>query len=364
MKARLIYYVAAVLTIIGCSSDGGNDSGPGTGVGSGGNNVGAEYFYWSIPVAEVVDGGPGKDGIPSIDNPIFYQANDPRVDVYMKPDDIIIGVIRDGEVRAYPHRILDWHEIVNDEIDGEKFSLNYCPLTGSAFAWESKVKNQESTFGVSGLLYNTNLILYDRATDSNWSQLTLECVNGESLGEIPKNLQIFETDWSTWETMYPNTKVLSNQQYLYRDYFDYPYGPYKEDHSFFLFPVGNLNPALPNKQRVHAVIDGEHTKSYTFDTFAGGDAIKDVFRGTNILVVGNDHIMQSFELRGSQINLNFTYEFSGQGPFFKDNEGNKWLINGEAVEGPRTGEKLKPTESLMSFWFAIGLFFPNSEVYQ
>lgn len=364
MKTRSIYYTIAFLAILGCSPSGGETDPVNGGGSNGGGTSGDDFSTWSIPIDQVIDGGPGRDGIPSIENPAFYQANDPRVNTYMQSDDLILGVVRGGEVRAYPHRILDWHEIVNDEISGAKFSVNYCPLTGSAFAWESKVGGQETTFGVSGLLYNTNLILYDRATNSNWSQLTLECVNGPSLGDVPKNLEILETDWDTWKTMYPNSKVLSNDQGISRDYSVYPYGPYKDDHDFFIFPLSNLNPALPNKQRVHAVLNGTTSKAYTFDKFVGGKVVKDVIGNKDILVVGNSNIIYSFELNNTHSSLTFTYDFNGSGHFFIDDEGNKWMITGEAIEGPRTGQKLKATNSFMSFWFALAIFYPNPQIYQ
>lgn len=364
MKTRYAYYLMALFTIYACSSDGSDDGTTGGNNSGGGNSGGGSNTnFWSIPVNKVVDGGPGRDGIPSIDAPIFYDGSDPRVDTYMLAEDLVVGIIKNGEARAYPHRILDWHEVVNDEINGEKFTLNYCPLTGSAFSWESKVGGVETTFGVSGLLYNTNLILYDRLTESNWSQLTLECVNGESIGEVPRTQPILETTWATWKTMFPNTKILSNEQNLNRNYGSYPYGPYRTDHDFFLFPLDPLNPALPNKQRVHAILISTLSKAYAFDKFAGGKAVKDGFGGKNILVVGNEHIINSFELNGTQNNLTFTYDFSGSSHFFTDNEGNKWSITGEAVDGPRTGQKLIPTKSFNSFWFALALFYPNPIIY-
>ena len=114
---------------------------------------------WLIPLNEVRDGGPGKDGIPSIDNPQFTNAN--SVD-FLNDEDLVVGIINNNEVKAYPHIILDWHEVVNDDIGGNAITINYCPLTGTAFGWNSMVNDSPTTFGVSGLLYNANLILYDR----------------------------------------------------------------------------------------------------------------------------------------------------------------------------------------------------------
>ena len=123
---------------------------------------------WLIPEGLVRDGGPGKDGIPAISDPKFTQAS--AVD-YLKDEDLVIGLKYNEEIKVYPHIILDWHEIVNDEIDEFAFALTYCPLTGTAINWNRKLNGITTTFGVSGLLYNSNLIPYDRETDSNWSQM-------------------------------------------------------------------------------------------------------------------------------------------------------------------------------------------------
>lgn len=322
---------------------------------------------WSIPVNEVYDGGPGKDGIPSIDSPVFIYASDSKVANYMNDEDLIVGVKRSGEIKAYPFKILDWHEIVNDDLSGEKISISYCPLTGTAFAWESKVSNEFTEFGVSGLLYNTNLILYDRKSDSYWSQLKLECVNGEFINEKPKIVNLVETTWGEWKKLYPNSKILSNEQGFIRNYNNYPYGRYKEDHSFFLFPVvyfdDSIVSSIESKQRVHAVLGEKNAKVFKFETFGNGKAVKTSFLTDKLLVVGDENKMHSYVLNSDQENLVFEYDFDNSNSYFKDNEGNKWNVFGEAVEGVRKGEVLKPTVSLMSYWFAIPAFYKGVEIY-
>ena len=127
-----------------------------------------EGGVWSIPNEQVLDGGPGKDGIPSVDNPIFYDISQNTV---YEEEDLVVGYKRDTAARAYPHVVLDWHEIVNDEINGFPMTITYCPLTGTAIGWDRTIDGNVTTFGVSGLLYNSNLIPYDRRTNSNWSQM-------------------------------------------------------------------------------------------------------------------------------------------------------------------------------------------------
>ncbi|TYA74521.1 DUF3179 domain-containing protein [Seonamhaeicola marinus] len=314
---------------------------------------------WLIPFNEIKDGGPGKDGIPSIDNPQFSNVNDIN---NLSDNDLVVGIINNGEIKAYPHIILDWHEVVNDNIGGEAITINYCPLTGTAFGWKSLVNGSSSTFGVSGLLYNANLILYDRKTDSNWSQMALQCVNGESINQIPNTVQVIETNWLTWKTIYPNSKVLNTNTGFSRNYGTSPYGDYASNNARFIFTPGLINNDLPNKERVYAIINNEKSRAYQFSKFVNGKTVKESFEGKEYLVVGNENLIHAFELNTNQTNLEFEFSFNGTS-FFTDNEGNEWSIFGEALSGPRIGETLKPATSVVSYWFAISNFYINPSIY-
>lgn len=356
MKKNAIYLLGCLSLLMSCSSnDVNNDSTVIPDENEGNNSV-----EWLIPISEVRDGGPGKDGIPSIDNPNFVAANTAN---FLNDDDLVVGIQKDNVAKAYPHLVLDWHEIVNDEINNAFFTLNYCPLTGTAFAWESATNETRSTFGVSGLLYNANLILYDRNTDSNWSQLRLECVNGSLINNKPKLYSVVETDWKTWKTLYPNTQVLNTQTGFSRTYGTSPYGDYSTNNNRFIFRPDITNSALPNKERVHSIIDGDLSKVYQFSDFENGKAIRDTFNSKDYLIIGNENLIYSFELQDDFKNLIFEYDFNNSEVFFKDNEGNKWSVFGEVIEGPRLGEVLTSPKSVISYWFAIAAFYPNPEVY-
>ena len=317
---------------------------------------------WLIPISEVKDGGPGKDGIPSIDSPKFVNISDVGAN-FLNDNDLVVGIVYGNEVKAYPHLILDRHEIVNDQLDNQFITISYCPLTGTAFGWKSVVNGVKSSFGVSGLLYNTNLILYDRSTNSNWSQLALKCVNGDRIGDQPLLVDVVETNWGTWKILYPNTKVLSLDTGYNRPYGEYPYGDYKTNHDFFLFTASPSNNALPNKERVYAIIADGVSKVYQFQNFTGGKVIKDFFNGKEYLIVGNENLIYSYELNESQSDLNFEYDFNNSESFFRDDEGSKWSIFGKAIEGSRKGELLNASNSVVSFWFAIAAFYPNPIIY-
>lgn len=161
---------------------------------------------WDIPRDQVFDGGPGKDGIPALDNPALSNASE---STYLSDDDLVLGYKNGNEMVAYPIRILDWHEIINDKVNGHAISVTYCPLTGTGIGWDRTIDGDETTFGVSGLLYNSNLIPYDRKTDSNWSQIKLNCVNGVLRGREILTFQLVETTWKTWRALFPDTKYVS-----------------------------------------------------------------------------------------------------------------------------------------------------------
>ena len=264
-KVLLIMAITGMLTY-SCSSSNVDDSNSVQQQNPNGNqgnnqNTGQD---WSIPVSEVLDGGPGKDGIPALDNPDFAPSSDIT---YVLDDDLVIGFKNGDDIRAYPHAILDWHEIINDNIGDVSVAVTYCPLTGTGIGWDRRINGTETTFGVSGLLYNTNLIPYDRATDSNWSQILNESVNGSLQGEKADLIYLFETDFKTWKTMYPDSKVVSVFTGFSRTYGITPYGDYATNNDFFLFPV-DKDPRLPLKQRVLAIVDESNAKAYTFDSFS------------------------------------------------------------------------------------------------
>lgn len=320
---------------------------------------------WLIPENEVRDGGPGKDGIAALTNPDYVSV--PGVD-FLLPTDLVIGFRLGGQVVAFPHPIMDHHEIVNDIIEDMRIILSYCPLTGSAMAWEGDDNANNYTYGVSGLLYNSNLILYDRETDSNWSQMLMNCVNGERTGENSKMRHVIETTWSAWREMYPNSLVLSTNTGYGRNYSEYPYGDYKANNSL-LFSVNNEDSRLHKKERVHGVIiSSSNTKVYVIGAFTGpGDVmvITDSIGGTNVVVVGSaaKNFAVSY-VKGSNAPASFS-AVQGQLPVvMTDNEGNLWDIFGFAVSGPRAGERLTPTTSYNAYWFAWAAFYPNAGIYQ
>ncbi|MGB1242157.1 MAG: DUF3179 domain-containing (seleno)protein [Chitinophagales bacterium] len=224
---------------------------------------------WSVPTSLVLNGGPGKDGIPALENPEMLNLEEAD---YVGEEDLVIGFKSGNTIRAYPHHILDWHEIINDDLEQTNIAITYCPLTGTSIGWDRNVDGNLTTFGVSGRLYNTNLIPYDRATDSNWSQMRLDCINGELKGTKIKTHALVETTWAAWKEMYPQTEVASTNTGHVRLYGTYPYtnrdgDDYRYDNDFLIFPITYEDTRLPQKERVLGVIVGGKAKVYRFEAF-------------------------------------------------------------------------------------------------
>ena len=350
----LLTVMSAAALLVSCSSSGTED----TNTEAAGGGQPAVFSEWSIPVADVFDGGPGRDGIPALENPGLTTAANASI---LRDTDLVLGYKNGDDIRAYQHIILDWHEIVNDNIGDVSLAITYCPLTGTGIGWNRIVNGKETTFGVSGLLYNTNLIPFDRETTSNWSQILNEAVNGELLGETADLIQLVETDWKTWKAMYPNTKILSLNTGFSRTYGVYPYVDYRTNHGFFIFPVPQDN-RLPAKERVLGIVDGEKAKVYRFEDLIAENMIRDTFNGTSYVVAGNANFMMSFGLKGDQESLQFSYIYNETEVVLEDNEGNKWNIFGEAVSGPRAGETLKTGKAFMGYWFSFPSFY-TTEIY-
>jgi len=261
---------------------------------------------------------------------------------------------------------MDYHEIVNDGPVGEPFVVSYCPLTGSALAWVGRAADPNSTFGVSGLLYNSNLLLYDRASDSIWSQLLQLSVNGPRIGERPEKIQVLETTFATLKSMYPDAVVMTRDTGHVRRYDEYPYGSYRED-SEFLFKISRLDNRLSLKQRVIGLHEGDSGKVYQIDRFGASTlAINDQFRDQAIVVFGNSTLnlaaIYSRVLSDGTI-LTFNPIQDDLPNIMSDTEGNVWDVFGRAVSGPRAGEQLRSVRSYTAMWFAWVSHFDDVQIH-
>jgi len=353
-----------VLIISSCSSSSSPTS------GNVDNLIGPD-IQWLINSGEIVDGGPGIDGIPSLENPRFTLASE----VEFLQDDRRVAAIRIGDdIRAYPHQIMDWHEIVNDSFNGQDVAVTFCPLTGTSIGIERNLGGNSVEYGVSGLLFRNNLIMYDRFSTSFWSQMQLRCVGGDFSGTEANVLQVIETDWATWKEMYPNSQVLNTNTGFSRNYSGFVYGPqYTSNDSQILFPINNNDDRLNRKDRVHVILPSSaneniEVKAYALKDFSDGTSIvKDSFLGNDYIIAGNQtrDFINAFRMTNAfERSLEFTALDNSVGNVvMTDQTGNEWDIFGYAVSGPNEGEQLTPARSYTGYWFALADFFPGVELY-
>jgi hypothetical protein len=214
-----------------------------------------------LPRAEIQHGGPPRDGIPALSDPPLITPGEAG---YLEPGDRVIGIELNGEARAYPVAILNWHEIVNDEIGGRRFAITYCPLCGTAVAFDATVDGEATDFGVSGLLYNSDVLLYDRASESLWSQILGKAIAGPGVGQALTAMPVSHTTWRDWLQTHPATRVLSDDTGYARDYGRDPYAGYQASRALY-FSVNHQAPDdyHPKEIVLGLAVDGVY-KAYPF----------------------------------------------------------------------------------------------------
>ncbi len=245
-----------------------------------------DFSAITVPVNEIHGGGPPKDGIPALTNPRFVTA---RGATYLRSEDRVIGVVASNQAKAYPLKILNYHEIVNDRVGDLPVAVTYCPLCDSCSVFDRRTKLGPREFGVSGLLYNSNVLMYDRGgrPESLWSQVMAEGISGPgartSLNALPLEL----TTWENWRSRYPNTTVLSTETGHRRDYNRSPYGSYFST-SQLMFPVKPSSNLLPTKSRVLGVWTDSVAKAYPESFFVQGrQRIEEKLGGKRIVIEYN-----------------------------------------------------------------------------
>ncbi len=232
--------------------------------------------------SKILSGGPPKDGIPSIDDPKFVSVDE--ADVWIADNELVLALVYKGVKRVYPLQILVWHEIVNDVIEGDSILVTYCPLCGSGIAYESTIDGKGVEFGTTGKLYNSNLVMYDRKTDTYWTQIDGRAIIGELTGSELKAISIDTVVWSDWKAAHPDSMVLSQETGHVRNYGRDPYGSYYDD-SFIMFPVENQDERIHPKTVIFGIeVDGVY-KAYKEDDLKNKGTIRDTVNGVPIKVI-------------------------------------------------------------------------------
>ncbi len=256
-----------------------------------GIQVTSDGTKYLIDPSKIRGGGPGKGGIgtdrgiPALAEKNIKFVSVEEADNWIEDNELVLALIYKNEERVYPLQILVWHEIANDVIAGDPILITYCPLCGSGIAYERKIEVDgekiTTRFGTSGKLYNSNLVMYDEETDTYWQQIDGKAIVGELTGQELKEVSIDTVSWREWKAAHPDSRVLSQNTGMKRNYGRDPYGNYYED-SFLIFPVENENNRIhPKTQIVGIEINGMH-KAYIREDIDKGKKIQDNLAGANI----------------------------------------------------------------------------------
>jgi len=335
-----------------------------------------DFSRHSVPFDEIFSGGVPRDGIPPLDDPKFTTPE--QADQWLGDAEPVISFEINGDARAYPLQILTWHEVVNDVVGSVPVVATFCPLCNSAIVFDRTLDGVVHDFGVSGKLRNSDLIMWDRQTESWWQQFTGEAIVGELTGTKLTLLPASIISWVDFKAANPQGQVLSRDTGFNRPYGQNPYVGYdRADSPPFLFQ-GELDGRLQPKERVAAVTIGDEDAAFPFSilqkervvhyTVGGQDLVVFFKPGTRSALDGL-LIGDSAEVGATgvfDVNLEGqTLTFRADGDNFVDDEtGSFWTILGQATQGPLAGKKLTPIVHANHFWFSWGAFKPDTKIYQ
>ncbi|MBS3736746.1 DUF3179 domain-containing protein [Candidatus Bipolaricaulota bacterium] len=318
----------------------------------------------------VRSGGVPPDGIPSIDEPVYVSAEEAEEALgdLLKDDSVVFGLNYAGTKITYPQIIMVWHEIVNEEINGDQLSVTYCPLTGTAVGFRGKVAGETSEFGTSGKLLNSNLVMYDRATgtDSYWPQILGRSVQGPNLGDRLDNFPVIWTTWGRWKNKHPDTSVLTSDTGYIRSYGNDPYGSYRQENTYYqegqpMFNVLEESDRYPQKKVVVGIKVKDCALAVPKSEFRSVGLAQTELGGEPILIVYEEALdaIRAY----SRIVAGETREFAREGGnLVSQPDGTTWEMTGEPVGGPLSDQTLEPVPFFDAMWFSWYAFYPETEI--
>jgi hypothetical protein len=313
-----------------------------------------------VPLDKIVSGGPPPDGIPSINNPKFISKEE--ADKFLQEGDQVVGVNINGDIRAYPLQILVWHEIVNDDVGGTPVAITYCPLCFTNQVFNRTVDGQIVEFGTSGKLYNSNLVMYDRTSNSLWSQALGQSIVGKHAGLKLERVPFDVAFWREWKQLYPDTKVLSRDTGSTRPYGADPYGNYYTNNDLF-FPVSNKDNRLGLKEIIVGLENGGQYKAYKLQQIEDINVINDEINGKSITLFSiHPAMVRVFDSTVDNQKLDFQYDKNST-KIIDRRSGSEWNLEGIAIEGPMKGKQLSRLPFDEGFWFQWVAFHPETDVY-
>ena len=328
-----------------------------------------------VDLAEIQSGGPPKDGIPPLDEPRFDAVGE--ADGWLDPREPVVVVSIAGETRAYPIQILIWHEIVNDSIAGVPVSVTFCPLCNATIVFHRRVDGEILDFGTTGRLRKSDLIMYDRQSESWWQQFTGQAIVGGKAGAVLDRLPASIVAYEDFRAAYPQARVLSRRTGHVRAYGHNPYRGYDtvDDQPFLFFDP--VDKRLPPMERVLDVSVGDSHKLYPFSVFKSEPVINDEVAGMAVVVFSRQGTLSALDdaviAQSRQVPSAAAYErrldgetlrfASRDGHIVDSGSGTRWNLFGTAIEGPLAGRRLKPAPGSVHFAFAWLAFNPDSQIY-
>ncbi|HKX74267.1 MAG TPA: DUF3179 domain-containing protein [Acidimicrobiia bacterium] len=330
-----------------------------------------------VKLSDIISGGPPPDGIPPIDQPNFVSVD--QAGAWLEDAEPVVYLDIEGDARAYPVQILIWHEIINDTVGGVPVSITYCPLCNSAVSYQRTINGVETTFGTSGMLYASALVMYDRATESLWTHFDGRAVAGLLTGFQLEPISSPLLAWSDFSTAFPEGQVLDRDATGHRrPYGSNPYSGYDTEGAFpFLFQ-GTIDDRASAMQRVVGVTVAGQSVAFTLEAISGGEArATAAMVGTTSLVVfwkaGQASALEDSSVAGGR-DVGSVGVFSSvvddqtltfrvvDGAFVDDQTGSTWDIAGRSTGGELLGSTLTPIQHLDTFWFAWATYQPGSEL--
>ncbi len=304
-----------------------------------------------------------RDAIPPVWKPKYTDVA--AADRWLNETDMVVGYVDGDEALAYPTKILNYHEIVNENVNGIPVLISYCPLCNSGIVYDRRVGDQVLEFGNTSALYQSDMVMYDKQTLSYWFQVEGAAIVGDLTGEQMEVLPTRFMQWSEWKATYPDSQVLSRDTGFDRPYDRDPFNGLETylNRGNFAFPVGDdaRNPSLPAGERIISVVINEEARAYSLIAHAG-KVINDEVDGVPIAVVIGEK--QSAFVFGRQVD-NQVLTFKWENGLLQDEEtGSQWDLNGTGVAGTLAGEQLEAVPARFSYWFAFVAAFPNATVYE
>ena len=325
---------------------------------SNGNQIGLPKNI--VPLDEIVSGGPPQDGIPSIDNPKFVSVSE--ADKFLQDADQVVGLNVNGDIRAYPLQILVWHEIVNDNVGGTPVAVTYCPLCFTNQVFNRTVDGQTVEFGTSGKLYNSNLVMYDRNSNSLWSQALGQAIVGKHAGLKLDRIPFDVAFWREWKQLYPDTNVLSRDTGSSRPYGADPYRSYYSNNDLF-FPVSNKDDRLELKEIIVGLENGGQFKAYKLQQIQDTRVINDRIGDKSLALFSlYPFMVRVFDSTLDGQKLEFQYNKNSSKITDKET-GSEWNFDGIGTAGPMKGKHLLRLPYDEGFWFEWVAFHPKTALY-